>query len=368
MSETLTLESLSLRLRRFPDTQHSELLAWDAADELLMLNALPDVSGQLLIINDHFGALGCATAGLDPLWVNDSFVAHQALKQNLDLNALPRPSHCLSDLQPPQSPIEQVWLKLPRNLRYLEYILDWLNGHLPEGTKVIIAARLKEMPTSLKGLTEAYLDEIQPSRIRKKARLLIGKTSGRRATKPLLQRWTVEGSDWQLDNYPNVFSGNRLDLAAHLMLQHIPGGHQQIIDLGCGNGVLSLAAAQANPEAVIHAVDESWHAVKSCGDTLGRYLKPEQFQTHWDDCLTHFDGDSVDLILCNPPFHQQQAITDHIAWQMFRDAKRALAPGGRLRVIGNRHLGYHIKLMRLFGKVETVAANAKFVILDAVKR
>jgi 16S rRNA (guanine1207-N2)-methyltransferase len=39
-----------------------------------------------------------------------------------------------------------------------------------------------------------------------------------------------------------------------------------------------------------------------------------------------------------------------------------------LRVVGNRHLGYHLKLKKLFGNCETVAGNAKFVILKAVRR
>ncbi|WP_417346174.1 methyltransferase [Ferrimonas sp.] len=367
MSDTLNLETLTLRLRRFPETQQSDLIAWDAADELLMLKALPEVKGQLLIINDHFGALGCAAARLNPIWVNDSYVAHQALKQNLDLNALSQPSRCLADLQPIDESVDQVWIKLPRNLRYLEYLLDWLNANLAEGTTVVIAARLKEMPTTLKGVTENYLDDIQPSRIRKKARLLSGKTCGRRARTPLVLDWQAQGTDFRLENHPNTFGGQKLDVAAHLMLQHIPTGHQRIIDLGCGNGILSLAAARANPDAHILAVDESWHGVTSCRANLAKVLPEAQFQVLWNDCLTDQEPESADLVLCNPPFHQQQAITDHIAWQMFRDAKRTLASGGRLRVIGNRHLGYHIKLKRLFGKVETVAANAKFVILDAIK-
>ena len=45
------------------------------------------------------------------------------------------------------------------------------------------------------------------------------------------------------------------------------------------------------------------------------------------------------------PFHQLQAITDHIAWQMFSDAHRVL-PQGRTLIVGNRHLDYHNKLKR----------------------
>jgi 16S rRNA G1207 methylase RsmC len=52
---------------------------------------------------------------------------------------------------------------------------------------------------------------------------------------------------------------------------------------------------------------------------------------------------------------------------MMNQARRALAPGGELRVVGNRHLGYHSKLGRLFGRCRPVAADRRFVVLSAVK-
>jgi len=60
-------------------------------------------------------------------------------------------------------------------------------------------------------------------------------------------------------------------------------------------------------------------------------------------------------------------VTDHIAWQMFNDAYRTLKRGGKLRIVANRHLGYHIKLQRIFDNCQTVASNQKFVILEATK-
>ena len=78
-------------------------------------------------------------------------------------------------------------------------------------------------------------------------------------------------------------------------------------------------------------------------------------------------GWALAAILCNPPFHQQHAITDHIAWQMFNDARRSLKYGGELYVVGNRHLDYFRKLKRAFGNCTTIATNNKFVVLKATK-
>lgn len=78
-------------------------------------------------------------------------------------------------------------------------------------------------------------------------------------------------------------------------------------------------------------------------------------------------SESADLILCNPPFHQQQTVGDFIAWRMFRQAGEVLRRGGALRIVGNRHLNYHVKHKRLFGNLRQVAANPKFVVLEAIR-
>jgi 16S rRNA (guanine1207-N2)-methyltransferase len=83
--------------------------------------------------------------------------------------------------------------------------------------------------------------------------------------------------------------------------------------------------------------------------------------------LEGISKDSADLVLNNPPFHQQHAVGDVVAWKMFQQSKSVLKNKGELWVIGNRHLGYHVKLKKLFGNCETISSNKKFVILKSVK-
>ena len=89
--------------------------------------------------------------------------------------------------------------------------------------------------------------------------------------------------------------------------------------------------------------------------------------TRVDDGMVHTEADSLDLILCNPPFHQQSTVSTDIAYNLFRSAKSALTKGGQLWIVANRHLGYHAVLKRLFGNCTTEASNNKFVILRAEK-
>ncbi len=187
---------------------------------------------------------------------------------------------------------------------------------------------------------------------------------------PAPQQWDVPEHNLTMTNHANVFSSDSLDIGARLLLDNIPqdSKYTDIIDLGCGNGVIGLKAAQLNPHANVTCVDESYMAVASCEANAKLNLgTPEQLTATVTNCLDDVQHNSADLILCNPPFHQQAAITDHIAWQMFCDSKQVLRAKGQLIVIGNRHLGYDEKLRRLFGNVSVIAQNNKFVVYQSGK-
>jgi 16S rRNA (guanine1207-N2)-methyltransferase len=126
-------------------------------------------------------------------------------------------------------------------------------------------------------------------------------------------------------------------------------------------------AAERNPAAMVHFVDESFMAVASAKENFYRAFGQERnaiFRV--GNGLKDFEPASADLILCNPPFHQQNTVADQIAISMFKQSRRVLRKGGELWVIGNRHLNYHVNLNRLFGTHSVVASNAKFVILNAI--
>lgn len=106
-------------------------------------------------------------------------------------------------------------------------------------------------------------------------------------------------------------------------------------------------------------------AVQSAAENWQATLGDRDVRIQAGDGLEMQEPDSLDVVLCNPPFHQQQVVGDFLAWRMFLQARAALVTGGALYIVGNRHLGYHTKLSRLFRGVEQVAATPKFVILKA---
>ncbi len=372
----LTINEHTFTLLRFPKRSNELFQAWDAGDEYLIRHAetlnLPEQQ-HILILNDHFGALSCWFSQKHKVtMMSDSFIAHRATLKNLQRNRCNK-IQCLNAMEPLPEHIDLVLMQLPKNNRMLTWQLHQLRTQLPENCPVIGVNKAKEIHTSTLNLFEKYLGTTTTSLAWKKHRLIFSHPdiSPIPEIDPII-RWVLDDDDITLDNYPNVYSGESLDLGARFMLSHIPQDPElkHIIDLGCGNGVLAIKAGQLNPQARITCVDESFMAVDSARQNLEKNLGNERnIQCIANNCLDGFKQESSFLVLCNPPFHQQQAITDHIAWQMFCDARHVLSRGGHLLVIGNRHLGYDIKLSRLFGKeqVKTVAQNNKFIILQATK-
>ncbi|WP_434340305.1 methyltransferase [Motilimonas cestriensis] len=374
MKPSLTLHQRTLILERYPVRNNETLQAWDAADEYLINHCeglVLDPQRPILIINDGFGALSnWFTAKGKVTSVTDSFIARQACIENLKQNQLPHITiqDCLAEL--PYN-VQLVLIKLPKNNRLLTWHLQQLCQSLPADCLVIGAAKAKDIHTSTLRLFEKHLGETKTSLAVKKARLIFCKPNAD-LVKPLPQptQWPVPEHGLTLSNHANVFSSDSLDIGARLLLEHIPqdSSLQHIIDLGCGNGVIGIKAAQLNPQAHITSVDESYMAAQSCQENvLLNGLEAEQFTVMVNNCLDGLGANTADLILCNPPFHQANTITDHIAWQMFNDSRRVLKPKQSLIVIGNRQLGYGEKLKRLFGQATVIAQNNKFIIYQSVK-
>ncbi|WPC74714.1 methyltransferase [Vibrio porteresiae] len=376
MTIEFSLHQRTLTLHRYPVRSNDTLQAWDAGDEYLINHieemALPD-GLDILILNDQFGALSCWFSAKHQVTVmSDSYLAHQGITHNLQQNHCPAVT-LLTTMDAIPNKVDLVLMQIPRNNRHLTWQLSQLRQAVDAKTPIIAVNKAKEIHSSTLNLFSQYLGNTTTSLAWKKHRLVFSfaDCSPVRDVSPDTV-WPVAGEQIELNNLPNVYSGENLDQGARFLLEHLPTLPElaHFIDLGCGNGVLSVKMGQLNPQAAITCVDESFMAVESARQNLVHNLGNERdIECVANNCLDQFDAGITELVLCNPPFHQQQAITDHIAWQMFCDAKQVLKKGGKLLVIGNRHLRYDIKLSRLFGKslVKTVAGNQKFVILEAIK-
>lgn len=378
--ETKTSELFAgqYQLSRYPLRKRETLRAWDAADEYILRHFYghggAEFPGRILIINDSFGALTLALAKYQPFVISDSYLSQQGTRANLHANGVaPDNVTLLNSLEVPKGDFDWVLCKVPKSHALLEEQLYKLRQHLHSETKIVAAAMARNIHNNTLRLFENIIGPTTTSLAHKKARLIFCQYDAnlKPGTSPFPRQYQLEGTNYMISNHANVFSRDSLDMGTRFLLEQLPreGQYQTVVDLGCGNGVVGLMAAHHHHESELVFVDESYMAVASARENFSRAFGDErQARFIVCDCLSGMADDSVDLVLNNPPFHQQHAVGDAVAWQMFQDARRVLRSGGELWVIGNRHLGYHLKLKRLFGHCTTVAGNKKFVILKSIKQ
>jgi 16S rRNA (guanine1207-N2)-methyltransferase len=373
---TLLVPQGEFVLQRNP--RNDRLQAWDAADEFL-LNHLDELQllsrhGKLLILNDAFGALALALAEYPVYSWNDSFLAQQALRDNLVANGYPAQQvKTNAGIDMPSVAVDCVLIKIPKTLALLEHQLYALRPILHHDTRIIAAGMARNIHSSTLELFESIIGPTTTTRAFKKSRLVLAErdhslTDG---DSPYPDSYELEVDRcYRILNHASLFSRDRLDQGSRLLIEHMPvdARFRRIVDLGCGNGVIGLVAAAVNPGASLEFCDESFMAIASAqANFKAAFGSARDAEFRVGDCLQGIDDLSQDLVLINPPFHQQHSVGDAIAWRMLKDARRALVAGGELRLVGNRHLGYHAKLKKLFGNCEAIASTKKFVILQALK-
>lgn len=173
--------------------------------------------------------------------------------------------------------------------------------------------------------------------------------------------------DGQFLSRPGVFAWDRIDPASALLVENLPADLRgRAADLGAGYGYLSRALLERC--AGITALDV-YEAEARALDMARINLRDARVdvRTFWHD-VTGGVGERYDTIVMNPPFHAQgRADRPDIGQRFIAVAADALATGGRLWLVANRHLPYESVLDSRFGSVRTVAERGGFKIVEATK-
>lgn len=376
----------SFELERVPRRPKQPLRAWDAADEYVLEHLDREsisATGRVVVVGDSFGALSCALRGVDPIIVNESAAGAEAIAGNLQRNHLDALDvYSILDLATLSEPLDTVIVKTPKSTAELIDVLHRLRPHLHADTQIIGAAMARHIHTSTLECFESIIGPTTTSLAKKKARLAFSTFDPSLVPdpSPWPMRWSHAGA--QLVNHGGGFSPTGPDIGTRFLLEQtssfaalLPTTDElvRVVDLGCGNGIVGLRVARdlfaAGVEFAIDLVDDSALALAAAEEsweaTYPGVAADRVAFRHHHRLVEVVEAKAVDLVVVNPPFHEDRVVGDDTAWAMFTDAHKVLRPGGRLLVVGNRHLAYHAKLRKIFGTVETIASNKKFVILCA---
>ncbi|MFT5823155.1 MAG: 23S rRNA (guanine1835-N2)-methyltransferase [Crocinitomix sp.] len=353
----------TLNLKRIPATDHPSLKAWNAADEL-MVDGISTEEKTIGIYNDGFGYISCHLANQNPTIITDLKSQEVAIKTNAESNQVELDAanfFLLMDELPKQ--LEAAYLKIPKSIALFETYLQHIYANLQDDGKVICGFMTKYFNKNLLEVAGRYFENVEQSKAKKKARLII--LSGKKEVATAVNIESFKYEHFDLEQYKGVFSSGKVDKATHYLLENlkIPENHARVLDMACGNGIIGKWILDKTAVDEMHFLDDSSLALESAklnvDDTKAHF--------HHNYELNHFEENSLDWVVTNPPFHFENTIDISIPIKLCRAAKFSLKPGGILTIVANSNVGYEAFLKSHFSDVEIQISNHQFKVYNCTK-
>ncbi|WP_061269412.1 class I SAM-dependent methyltransferase [Cellulosimicrobium funkei] len=393
MTTSPDLAALLERLRTHdvgPDREDAPV-AVDPADRLLLDEAAPLLAGvapgAVAVVDDRYGALtlgaalltGAGPAGGRVRVHQDACTAEAALDANARAvgMATAYDRHGLDAALLAGARV--VLLRLPRGLAALRDVAEHVAREARPDVVLLGSARVKHMTRAMNDVLAKSFGEVRASFARGKSRVLVASAPrpGRPPTYPVVTDLADVGL--RVAAFGAAFAGAGLDLGTRFLLDRLGADDgptpvaqgappRDVVDLGCGTGLLAAWAARRWPEAHVVAADRSDAAVRSTALTARENGVADRVRTVRDDAGATLADASADVVLLNPPFHDGAAVRTDAAHRMFVTAGRVLRPGGELWCVWNSHLRYRPALERAVGPTAQVARDPRFTVTRSVRR
>ena len=368
------------QFRRDPERGEPDLIAIDGTDRFI-LDEAPHVHGDALrqpgavtVVDDVHGVV---TVGLisvhgatDVRVVQDSLVGQRALQANAGTFGL-RGFHHPDSFEDAFRNARLVLLRLTKSHDRLDEIARAVARYAAPDVVLLCGGRTKFMALSQNDVLRRSFGEVVASRGRGKSRLLVAQdpltASANRAaiTAPWPRVVHNDELEMTIAAHGGVFAGSSLDMGTRVLLdvmdQAVPTA-RVAVDLGSGNGVIATEIARRRSSLRVVATDVAWSAVASTRATADLNGVGDRVVTVRSDAGDELDEGSAQLILCNPPFHEDTTVSTDAAEAMFRNAATILQPGGELWCVWNSHLRYRPVLERLVGPTRQITRTDKFTV------
>jgi 16S rRNA (guanine1207-N2)-methyltransferase len=167
----------------------------------------------------------------------------------------------------------------------------------------------------------------------------------------------IGGRRFHFGTEPGVFSRERLDPGTRLLIESIDvAGARTVLDLGCGYGPIGIAVGAAARDAIVTMIDIDARAVALARANAQRNdVVAEALVADGPAALAR----RFDLILSHFPLHAPKGERERLV----REARYALAPGGRFCAVVLREYDLAPVMERELAGVERVAEDDRYVVV-----
>ena len=184
-------------------------------------------------------------------------------------------------------------------------------------------------------------------------------------SRPVNCEYTYRGIPLTFQTDAGVFSRGEVDTGTDLLLNALPEEMQgDILDLGCGWGVIGICVARKWPEARVTLADINQRALALSRENAKR--NRADVVCAESDGMAAFEGRQFDTVITNPPIRAGK----QVIYRMFADAAKCLKPGGALYLVIRKQQGAESCMKYLgtvFAAVEKIDKSGGFWVIRAGK-
>lgn len=367
----------------YPVVTKPGVFSWSRLDrgtQLLIEHMAIDPADTVLDLGCGCGIVGLAAARLAPQGqvhlVDSNAVAVETARRTLALNEISNAQVHLSDVASAvrDVPFDVVLTHLPRGKTLAhQFIADaaavlkpggrfYLTGHKRAGIKPFV-----DFAGEVFGSAEvlAYKKGCRVALCVKGEQTAVPQTDYFQWREFSAQ---MQGQTWRFVSKPGVFSWNELDPGTQILIETMTVRPDAVVlDLGCGSGLVGLAAAKQAAEGRVFLADSSAIAVEAARRTLA-LNGVSNAEVHLSDGAAALRDLRFDLVATNPPFHQGRSTDYNVAHQFIRDAASVLEHQGRLYVVTNRFIRYEQQMSEHFYQVDLAYEDSLYRVLVGTRR
>ena len=183
------------------------------------------------------------------------------------------------------------------------------------------------------------------------------------ASRPAECTFSYRGTDLTFQTDAGVFSRGEMDTGTRLLLESLPEHMDgEILDLGCGWGVIGISIAKNWPGTKVTLADVNTRALELSRENAKR--NRAEVICAESDGMAAFAGKTFDAVVTNPPIRAGK----QVIYRMFADAAEHLAPEGALYLVIRKQQGAEScirYLQTLYARVEKLDRSGGFWVLKA---
>jgi len=331
--------------------------------------------GEILIPDAGYGPLmPLVHDGFKPIFLERNLRAYRLLVRNIERNlpeesvATVRLGDCSTEITNEETFRLAAFVYHPHDgSDYIREVIRLCSMHLAPGGTFFIAGKNRGGIATYEKVTGEFFSDVRRVVSRKGVRIISCKGPLRRnrnennSTEKTYWSFDICGHRVRMRKISGVFSGSGLDKGTALLLDSLnhvlPSGKSKLLDVGCGSGVIGIAASLLRSDSTVDFVDVDTRAIMVTNENLSL------------NCITGasvFLSDGIediptserhyDLIMTHPQVHTGNSMEK----TFISDPAGLLKPGGRLLMVAAGGARYMSVLKRNFDFVEVLDRHAQY--------